>query len=91
DTVSGGEGSGGTGLMLSEEVVAALEPFGATTISDMRGRFRWSHAFIGVKSSHGFAKEDSSPLRPARVSIGPPLHSPLVAARFDSFALEPAE
>ncbi len=57
----------------------------------MRGRFRWSHALIGVQGAPaGTALEDRSPLRPARVSLGPPLHSPTVGARFDAFRLEPA-
>jgi hypothetical protein len=57
----------------------------------MRGRFRWSHAFVGVKGAPaGTALEDSSPIRPARITVGPPLHSPTVAARFDRFHLAPA-
>ncbi|HEX8682001.1 MAG TPA: interleukin-like EMT inducer domain-containing protein [Ardenticatenaceae bacterium] len=89
DTVSAGEGTGGA--RLSDEVFAALETVGASPASDMRGRFRWSHAFVGVKGAPaGRALEDSSPIRPARVTVGPALHSPTVAARFDRFHLEPA-
>ncbi|MCB0076654.1 MAG: hypothetical protein KDD73_04455 [Anaerolineales bacterium] len=87
DTVSAGGGTGGASL--SDDVWAALQQWGATPISDMRGQFRVSHAFIGVKGE-GAALEDASAIRPARRWIGAPLQAPQVAARFDSFVLVPA-
>ncbi len=77
-------------LRLTEEAVAALRSLGVT--KDLRGRFRWSHAFIGVKGENaGMAFEAQSVLRPASVAIGWPLTRPQVAAAVASIRLIPVE
>ena len=72
--------------MLGDPVITAFESLGATSVSDLRGCYACSHALIGVKEGATF--EDSSTIRPARVSLGPPLLRPTVAARFDNFVVE---
>lgn len=77
------------GLPLGDEVIAALATLGSTETSDLRGCYACSHAFIGIKGAPiGTILEDSSPIRPARVSIGPPLNRSTVFARFGGFRLE---
>ncbi len=57
-------------LRLGGEGVAALAAVGVAT--DLRGKLRWSHAFIGVVgAAPGTALEASSLLRPAGVYVGP--------------------
>jgi hypothetical protein len=57
---------------LSEEVISALQEIGLST--DMRGKHRWSHAFVGaVGAAPDSALEDASLFRPAAVAVGPPV------------------
>jgi hypothetical protein len=66
-------------LNLGEEAVAALHSIGAA--GDLRGKFRWSHAVIGVKgSAPGSALEAMDGLRPVGVAAGPAVTEPSVAA-----------
>lgn len=56
-------------LRLDADAVAALAEVGVAT--DLRGKLRWSHAFIGVVgATPGTALETSSLLRPAGVYVG---------------------
>jgi len=62
---------------LSEEAVQALNTIGVAT--DLRGRFRWSHAFIGVVGAPpGSAVEAASLLQPATVHVGVAVDAPAV-------------
>ncbi|MCS7260200.1 MAG: hypothetical protein NZ765_05400 [Anaerolineae bacterium] len=66
-------------LHLDEIGVAALRTLGAT--GDLRGRFRWSHAIIGVKGgAPGSALEALDGLRPVALALGAAVSSPAVAA-----------
>ena len=57
---------------LQPEAVAALQRFGVQT--DLRGRFRWSHAFIGAAgAAQGAALEQANLIAPAEAAIGPPV------------------
>lgn len=59
-------------LKLTEVAVQALQSIGVT--HDLRGRLRWSHAFIGaVGAPAGAAVEASALLQPANVTIGAPI------------------
>lgn len=89
DTVSAGDGTGG--IRLEDEVWQALEAFGATSISDMRGNYGWSHAFIGVKGADTPFMEDSSNIRPARVFVGIPTRTATTYAQFEGFRLQARE
>lgn len=64
-------------LQLGADVVAALRRAGV--VIDLRGRFRWSHAFVGVQgAAPGVVLEDASLWQPAQVQVGPALDGPLV-------------
>ena len=66
-------------MQLGEEGVAALRSLGAT--GDLRGKFRWSHAIIGVKGrAPGAALEAMDGLRPVTLALGPAISAPSVAA-----------
>ncbi|MGB0386417.1 MAG: interleukin-like EMT inducer domain-containing protein [Ardenticatenaceae bacterium] len=95
DTVSGGELTNGEhtgGQLLGNEAIAALASLGSTQISDLRGCYACSHAFIGVKgAAPSSALEDNSPIRPARVSLGPPLQRNTVAVGIAGFRLQAVE
>jgi hypothetical protein len=55
---------------LSAEAVAALATLGVA--GDLRGKLRWSHAFIGaVGAPAGSAQEALGLLQPATVYTGP--------------------
>ncbi|MDI9549911.1 MAG: interleukin-like EMT inducer domain-containing protein [Chloroflexota bacterium] len=57
---------------LQPEAVAALQRFGVQT--DLRGRFRWSHAFIGAAGvAPGDALEQATLITPAEAVIGAPV------------------
>ncbi|MGB3906585.1 MAG: interleukin-like EMT inducer domain-containing protein [Anaerolineae bacterium] len=69
-------------LHLTVEAVRALDSIGAT--GDLRGRFRWEHAVIGVKgATRGQALERMGVLQPATVRVGQGLTEPTAAAAFD--------
>jgi hypothetical protein len=64
-------------LNLGEDAVAALRRFGVAT--DLRDKFRWSHAFVGAAGAPpSSAVEAASLLHPAAVHIGPPVDGPEV-------------
>ncbi|MCB0070141.1 MAG: hypothetical protein KDE20_01730 [Caldilineaceae bacterium] len=66
-------------MHLEQTALAALAKLGVTT--DLRGRFRWSHAFIGaVGAPVGSALEDVQLIHPALVSVGVPVNAPDVYA-----------
>jgi hypothetical protein len=66
-------------MNLDEDAVIALHAIGAA--GDLRGKFRWSHAVIGVKGAEpGSALEAMDSLRPVGVAIGPAVTEPTVAA-----------
>lgn len=66
-------------LNLGQEAIDALRAVGV--IADLRGHFRWGHAFIGqVGSPAGSAAEAVDAIRPAQVSFGLPVSAPQVAA-----------
>jgi hypothetical protein len=75
-------------LKLEADAVAALRSIGA--VGDLREKFRWSHALIGVKGAEpGSALESLDGLRPVSVAVGPAITQPTVAAavawiRFES-------
>jgi hypothetical protein len=72
-------------LNLSAEAVAALQRLGVTT--DLRGHFRWGHAFVGVVGAPaGSAFEQVSGMHVAQVATGFPATAPQVAAAL--FAVE---
>ncbi|MBX2999679.1 MAG: hypothetical protein KF893_14265 [Caldilineaceae bacterium] len=63
---------------LGEDAVTALR--GAGVVTDLRGAFRGSHAFIGViGASAGSALEAFSPFHPATVALGPPVDAPQIS------------
>ncbi|MCD6291086.1 MAG: hypothetical protein J7M34_11330 [Anaerolineae bacterium] len=66
-------------LHLSESAIAALHSLGITT--DLRGRFRWSHAFIGAQGwTPEQARDRASALRPATIVVNLPATRSHVAA-----------
>jgi hypothetical protein len=72
--------------LLSGRAVAALGALGVA--GDLRGHFRESHAFIGIKgAAPGTALEELGPLALV-LTVGHPL--PVIGFELDSFALEPA-
>ncbi|NLE75723.1 MAG: hypothetical protein GX605_03080 [Chloroflexi bacterium] len=74
-------------LHLTEEAVQALGTVGGQT--DLRGRFRWSHAVIGVKgAAPGQALEAAGLTAPASPAVGQPLSDPCLAAALDWLRLE---
>lgn len=89
DTVSAGEGTGG--IRLGDEVWEALIPFGINGSGDMRGKYGWSHAFIGVKGDASQAGNDSSDIRPARVFRGVPVRTHTFYAQIEGFRLIPVK
>ena len=68
-------------MNLGEEAVLALRSIGAA--GDLRGKFRWGHAIIGVKgASPGQALEALDLLRPVAVHVGVGATEPAVAVAF---------
>ena len=66
-------------MSLSQEAVSALKSLGVAT--DLRGHFRWGHAFIGATGAPaGSAVEALDGVRPAQVNVGLPVSAPQVAA-----------
>ncbi len=64
-------------LHLGEDAVQALAHLGVAT--DLRGHFRWSHAFVGVAGAGtATAREDASLLRPALAVVGLPVDGPAI-------------
>lgn len=64
-------------LNLSEVAVQALQSLGVA--EDLRGKFRWSHAFLGaVGAPPASALEQTSLITPAMVYAGAPVDAPAV-------------
>lgn len=62
---------------LSADAIQALQSLGVT--NDLRGKHRWSHAFVGVVGAPvGTALESTSLLRPATIVLGPMPDGPRV-------------
>ncbi len=75
---------------LGQDAVNALAKLGVTT--DLRGRFRWSHAFIGVVGAPaGSAIEDASLLKPAVVWVGSPMDGPYIAGGIGLIEFSPRD
>jgi hypothetical protein len=75
-------------MKLQQKGVEALRLIGAR--GDLRGRFRWSHAILGVKGAEpGQALEVTSELWPATVAVGPALTEPHVTLGIESLRFEP--
>ena len=74
-------------LNLGQEAVDALRSLGVMT--DLRGHFRWGHAFIATAAAPGDAaaaswaapQEASDAVRPVQVAWGLPLSEPQMAAQ----------
>ena len=76
-TVIAGAVADEASLRLGADAVEALAQLGVVT--DLRGRFRWSHAFVGVVgAAPGSAVEAAAVLRPATVWLGSPADGPRV-------------
>ena len=85
DTVAG---TAAMAQNLTVEAIDALRSLGAT--DDLRGKFRWSHALIGVKGARpGTALEDASETMPAQVVVGIGAMEPNVAAAVEGIKIEP--
>ncbi len=66
---------------LDADATAALRALGLS--ADLRGRFRWGHAFIAqVGADAGPAREALDGIRPAQVTLGLGVSEPQVAATF---------
>ena len=74
-TVIAGAVNDEASVNLGQDAVEALSRLGVAT--DLRGRFRWSHAFVGAMGADkGTAREDAALLRPALAIIGLPVDGP---------------
>ena len=70
-------------LNLTQEGVDALRSLGVG--GDLRGHFRWGHAFIGDKGdAAGTAREVMDGVRPVQLSLGLPLSATEAAAAVDT-------
>lgn len=66
-------------LNLSAAAVDALAALGLR--SDLRGHFRWGHAFIAVTGQPEQASEQTSAIRPVQLALGLPVSEPQLAAQ----------
>jgi hypothetical protein len=72
---------------LTREAVDALHSIGAAV--DLRGKFRWSHAIIGIKdAAPGSVPEAASEIEPAQLVRGVGITEPNVAAAVEWIKLE---
>jgi hypothetical protein len=77
-------------MLLDQAAVDALRSIGVAT--DLRGRFRWSHAFVGaVGAAHASALEQANLLAPATVFVGAPASSERVFGRLQSIEIFPMQ
>ncbi len=77
-------------MRLGEEAVSALRSLGA--VEDLRGKFRWGHAVLGVKGgAPGTALEAMDGLRPVTLALGPAVSAPSVAVGMAWLRLELVE
>jgi hypothetical protein len=79
-TVIAGAARDEASMNLGQDAVEALQGIGVTT--DLRGHFRWGHAFIATvgeeKSFWAIPQEAADAIRPVQLSFGLPLSEPLV-------------
>lgn len=76
-------------LQLTEQGVDALRRIGAR--EDLRGKFRWSHAVLGVKSAPiGSALELASATKVSQVLFNAPFNASEIAASIGEIRIEPA-
>lgn len=74
---------------LTEQAVNALKTIGASR--DLRGKFRWSHAIIGVKGAPlDSALEAASETAVSQVVLNAPLTEPTITASIGEIRIEPA-
>jgi hypothetical protein len=74
--------------LLRADAVEALRGLGAA--GDLRDKFRWGHAFIGVQGADpGTALEALDWMRPARVVVGEGATAPTLAAAFGPLTFAP--
>ncbi|MCX6028213.1 MAG: hypothetical protein NT169_02780 [Chloroflexi bacterium] len=79
DAIVAGVARDEASMNLGGEAVQALQSLGVSF--DLRGHFRWGHAFVGkVGAAPGAAAEAWNGSRPAQVSVGWPVSGPQVAA-----------
>lgn len=72
---------------LTQEAVDALRSIGAQV--DLRNKWRWSHAVIGVKgSTNGMANELTNEIAPAQLVVGIGATEPNVAAAIEWIKIE---
>jgi hypothetical protein len=77
-------------MNLGEDAIAALRSIGAA--GDLRGKFRWSQAIIGVKgAAPGSALEAMDGLRPVGVAAGPAVTEPAIGAAVEWIRFEAGE
>ncbi len=85
-TIVAGAARDEASMNLSEEAVGALQSLGLTF--DLRGHFRWSHAFVGTTGAGaGTAAETWGGIRPAQISVGWPVSAAQVAAALVEVAI----
>ena len=88
-TVIAGAVNDEASVNLGEDAVAALARLGVAT--DLRGRFRWSHAFVGaVGADAKTAREDAALLRPALAVVGLPVDGPKIFGGIGRLRFTPA-
>ncbi|MCI0477531.1 MAG: hypothetical protein L0Y55_14895 [Anaerolineales bacterium] len=73
---------------LTEEGVNALKSLGAKT--DLRDKFRWSHAILATKGSAQSAREVASETNVSQIISGLGLIEPNIAASIGEIRIEPA-
>lgn len=87
-TVVAGAVADEASYQLGQAAVDALHRLGV--LIDLRGHFRWSHAFIGVAGAEpGAALDAASLIQPAQVQIGPALNGPRVYGQLNAITVEP--
>lgn len=88
DTIIAGAVNDEASLQLTEVAVNALHSLGVDT--DLRNRFRWSHAFIGATGAQrGEAIEATALIRPATVTLGAPIDAEFVFGGLRSISMAP--
>jgi hypothetical protein len=75
---------------LNQAAVDALRSVGVAT--DLRGRFRWSHAFVGAAgAAPGSALERAGLLAPATVYVGAPASGARIFGRLQAIEIVPTQ
>jgi hypothetical protein len=88
-TVVAGAVADEAGHNLTEEAVAALRTLGVT--GDLRNKFRWSHAFVGVAgAAPGTALESMALIQPASAVAGLPVDAPEIFGQVRQVTVQPA-